>query len=113
MRFGPIRRLFMLVVLGAFLCAGFSQPMPATPAAPGASMAGMAMDGGDGAPMPCTSLVPGCYSDIGCIFMIALPPDYLPTAVPLTWSRVTYAVSGSARPGLSFEPDLGPPIQLG
>lgn len=112
MRFGLVRRLFMLAVLGAFLCAGFSQPAPAALAAPGAPMAGMA-GMADGAPAPCKSLLPGCYSDAGCIFMVALPLSFTPTAIRLAWSRVSYAVSVDAPPGMTLAPDLGPPIQLG
>ena len=72
----------------------------------------MAMDMGDSGsmPMPCKSNLPNCFSSIGCIFMVAIPPAYTPTATPLTWSRVVYASVSSSQVGMSLEPDLGPPI---
>ena len=114
MRFGPLRRVFMLIVLGAFLCVGLGQPMPSAGAGPTGSMAGMSMtiDMGDGGtmPMPCKGKIPNCYSSTGCIFMVALPPAYTPTATQLVWSRVVYPGVASSHAGLSLEPDLGPPI---
>lgn len=82
------------------------------PTAEAASMPGMtmAMDSGDGMPMPCKSTIPNCVSDIGCIFMVALPPAYTPTVAQLTWSRIVYATVTASRVGTSLEPDLGPPI---
>ncbi len=78
MRFGLLRRVFMLIVLGAFLCVGLGQPMPSADANPTGDMAGMSMtmdmshDGN--MPMPCKGKIPDCYSSMGCIFMAALPP---------------------------------------
>ena len=114
MRFGPLRRVFMLIVLGSFLCIGLGQPMPSADAAPMGDMSGMSMtmgmgDGGT-MPMPCKGKIPDCYSSMGCIFMVALPPGYTPTATQLVWSRVVYPGVASSHAGLSFEPDLGPPI---
>jgi hypothetical protein len=100
----------MLLVLGAFLCVGLGQSMPSADAAPTGD--GMTMDMGDGGtmPMPCKGKIPDCYSGIGCIFMVALPPAYTPTATPLAWSRIVYASVTASRAGTSLEPDLGPPI---
>ena len=70
----------------------------------------MAMDGADGTPMPCKSAVPNCVTDVGCIFMVALPPAYTPTSTPLAWSRVVYASIADVPSGVSVAPDLGPPI---
>ena len=72
----------------------------------------MAMDMGDtgSMPMPCKSKLPNCFSSIGCIFMVALPPAYTPTATQLTWLRVVYTSVTSSQAGMSLEPDLGPPI---
>lgn len=118
MRFAPLRRVFMLIVLGAFMCVGIGQPMPFAQATPTSDMPGMSMtmDMGDGSampmpmPMPCKGKIPNCYSSMGCIFMVALPPAYTPTATQLAWSRVVYASVASRHAGLSLQPDLGPPI---
>ena len=117
MPLGPIRRWFLLFVLGAFLCAGIARPMPTANAAPMGGMAGMsmamAMDMGDagGEPLPCKSNLPNCFSCIGCISMAALPPANILTATQLTWSRIVYASTTASHSGMSFQPDLGPPIQ--
>ena len=113
MRFGPIKRWFMLFVLGAFLCAGLVQPMPTADAAPMGGMS-MATDTGNtgGMPMPCKSNLPNCFSSIGCIFMVALPPAYASTSTQLAWSRIVYASVTASRVGTSLQPDLGPPIPV-
>lgn len=114
MLIGLLRRVLMLVVLGAFLCVGLGQPVPSLDAAPTGDMAGMSvvMDMGDGStmPMPCKGKIPNCYSSMGCIFMVAFPPGYTPTATQLVWSRVVYPGTVTWHAGLSLEPDLGPPI---
>ncbi len=111
MRSNSIRRWFMAFVLGAFLCAGLGQPMPVAEAA---SMPGMtmAMDGADGMPMPCKNTVLNCFTDIGCIFIVALPPAYTPTVVQLAWSRIVYASVTASHVGMSLKPDPGPPIHV-
>ena len=102
----------MLFVLGAFLCAGFGQPVPTSDAAPMGAMAGMVMDTGDtgSVPMPCKSNLPDCFSGIGCIFVVALPPGYTPTETQLAWSRIIYVSVAASHAGMSLEPDIGPPI---
>lgn len=112
MRISLFRRLFMLFVLGAFLCAGFGQPVPTAQASSLSGISGMsmAMDPGDSMPIPCKSTVLNCFTDIGCVFMIALPPAYSPTSTPLAWSRVIYASVASVHSSMSLKPDLGPPI---
>mgnify|MGYP000273470758 CR=1 FL=1 len=114
MRFGPLRRVFMLIVLGAFLCVGLGQPTPSVDATPTGDMAGMSMtmDMSDSGtmPVPCKGKIPNCYSSMGCIFLVAIPPAYTPTATQLAWSRVAYPSVASSHAGLSLEPDLGPPI---
>lgn len=72
----------------------------------------MAIVGADGMQMPCKSTVPNCVSDAGCIFMVALPPAYIPTVAHLTWSRIVYASVIASHAGTSPKPDLGPPIHV-
>ena len=114
MPFGPVRRWFLLFVLGAFLCAGIAQPARSAGAAPMGAMAAMsmAMDMGDtgNVSVPCKSDLPNCSSCIGSVFMAALPPAHTLAATPLTWSRIVYASVTASRVGTSLKPDLGPPI---
>ena len=114
MLFGSLRRVFMLIVLGAFLCVGLGQALPSADTTPTGGIAErsmtMAMGGGGTTPMPCKGKIPDCYSSMGCIFMAALPPTYTPTAAQPVWSRVVYPSVASWHSGLSLEPDLGPPI---
>lgn len=104
----------MMFVLGTFVCAGLGQPMPTADAAPAGGMAGMSVAMGDtgSMPMPCKSTLPDCFSSIGCIFMVALPPAYTPVATHLIWSRIVYASVSASPTGMSLEPDLGPPIHV-
>lgn len=101
----------MLFVLGAFLCAGLGQWTMSADAAPMAGLT-MTMDSGGGMPMPCKSSLPNCVSDIGCIFMVALPAAFVPTMTQLTWSRLTYQNTISVLAGRSLEPAIGPPIAV-
>lgn len=104
----------MFFVLGAFLSAGMMLPVPTADAAPMDGMVGISspMDMGDpgNSPIPCKSTLPNCFSGIGCIFMVALPPAYTPTGSPVSWSAVVYASFAAPLAGTSLEPDLGPPI---
>ena len=104
----------MIFVLGAFMCAGLGQPVPAADAAPAGDMAGMPMAMGDtgSVPMPCKGNLPNCFSSGGCIFMVALPPAYTPIATQFTWSRIVYASASASPAGMSLEPDIGPPIHV-
>ena len=113
MQFGAIKRWFMLFVLAAFLCVGLGQPMPSADAATTGDGMSMMMDMGDGStmPMPCKGKIPDCFSSVGCIFMVALPPAHTSTATLLVWSRVVYPSATSSHAGTLLEPDLGPPIQ--
>lgn len=113
---GPLRRWFMMFTLSAFLCAGLGQHVPTVAAAPMSSMAGVspAMDMGnsDSVPMPCKSNLPKCFSSIGCIFLVALPPAHAQAVTRLAWSRIVYASVTAYRAGMTLEPDLGPPIHV-
>jgi len=105
-----IRRIGMVVVLGAFLGAGFVQAIP--PAMQMSSdMTMVDHDSGD-KPMPCKGMVPVCMTDIGCIFMVGLPVSHTAIATVLSWSRVDYGAFTQQGEGLSHQPDLGPPIHL-
>lgn len=80
--FPRLARLVVAVVtICAFLGAGLVQNMPSAQADTAAGMAMMADQGGDGAPMPChdgqappcKDKVPGCMTDLGCLFVVGIP----------------------------------------
>jgi hypothetical protein len=126
MAIGRIRRWFRFFVLGVFLVAGLGHQMPIVQTSPMTAetmMPGMpahmhshmhaaanAQGGDQQAPTPCKAPLPNCDSSVGCIFMVALPPAFTPTAVPMAWSRVNYVNLAAVPVGFAPQPDLGPPI---
>jgi hypothetical protein len=111
----------MLFVLGVFIVAGLGHPMPILQTSPMTAVAAMPempqhmyahhMHAADHqAPIPCKAPMPNCDSSVGCIFMVALPPAFIPTAVPMAWSRVNYINVAAVPVGVAPQPDLGPPI---
>lgn len=120
MRLRLARLVIAAITICAFLGVGLVQNMPSAQA----DTAGMAMvadQGDDGAAMPChgtqkpdpcKNKVPGCMTDLGCLFVVALPA--LPTRVAerLVWGRVTYWARDNLAEGVTPEPYLGPPIRL-
>ncbi len=116
MTIGPIQRWLTSFVIGASLCADFGRVLSRADAAPIRGTAAIAMDTGSVA-MPRKSNLPNGFSDIGGIFMAALPPAYTPPAytppaTQLAWSRIVYASVIASHAGMSLEPTLGPPIHV-
>jgi hypothetical protein len=117
-----LSRLAKLVVavitICAFLGAGLVQDMPSAQADT-AGMAMMADQGSDGAPIPCHGTkappckdkVPGCMTDLGCLFVVGIPVPPAPAVVGPAWFRVAYWRSSLFAEGISPEPYLGPPIR--
>ena len=114
-----LRQIFSVLLVVAYVSATIVAVAPATKAAPGDAMAGMAhalmtpMDNGaDGTmPMPCKSMKPGgCVTDAGCIFMLSLPAPHLAIGTPLTWAFVNFPMVAETVPGHSIKPLLGPPL---
>ncbi|MDU7522317.1 MAG: hypothetical protein E7K72_13155 [Roseomonas mucosa] len=119
------RLVIAVLTICAFLSAGLVQNSPPAAAAPAAM--GMAMDmammaaqgGGDSAAMPChdaptppcNDKMPGCMTDLGCIFTVALPTYPVRTAERLVWDRISYWSASGLPEGISPEPFLGPPIR--
>ena len=64
--------------------------------------------GGTGDKMPCQGMVPGCTTEIGCIFLVSLPPPQLTLSTMIVWSSVRYSVSREFLAGRSIKPALGP-----
>lgn len=112
---GTIRRVFMLLMLGVFATAVVRAQLPApSPSAAGMMMAaqGLVGDGEAMADMPCKSVVPGCYTALGCMFLVALPPKFLPNVARLHWGDVSYWAVSIVHVGRIVVPALGPPIRL-
>jgi hypothetical protein len=114
------RLVVAVVTIVAFLGAGLGQNMPSAQAAT-AAMAMTADQGGDAAPMPCHGAqkpdpckekVPGCMSDLGCLFVVGIPVPAAPTVSGPAWFRVAYWQSVRLAKGITPEPYLGPPIRL-
>jgi hypothetical protein len=74
----------------------------------GAAM--MHEQGGMGDKMPCQGSLPGCTTEIGCVFLVSVPPPQLTLATMIVWSSVRYSVSPEFLDGRSIKPALGPPI---
>jgi hypothetical protein len=119
------RLVIAAITICAFLGAGLIQNMPSAQA-DAASMAAadmtMVADQGDGTapmpchgtqkPTPCKDQVPGCMTDLGCLFVVGIPVTPARAVVSPAWSRVAYWQSASLAEGVSPEPYLGPPIRL-
>lgn len=112
---GTIRRAIMFLMLGAFAIAVVRAQLPAAPPnAVGMMVATHGLAGADAAmaDMPCKGVVPGCYTALGCMFLVALPPMFLPTVARLQWGDVSYWAAAIAHIGRIVVPALGPPIRL-
>jgi hypothetical protein len=110
MSVSPLRRILMILLVGAFLGATTLQVFPSASAA-SAEMTMVDQGNGDGNPMPCKGIALNCLSDLGCIFMVSLPAPQPTIATDLAWSSVVYGSPSNATVGRSIAPDLGPPIQ--
>ena len=112
---GTIRRAFMLLMLGIFATAIVSAQLPVpNPSAAGMMIASQGLAGDDEATadMPCKRVVPGCYTALGCMFLVALPPMFQPHVARLHWGDVSYCAVSDAHIGRNLVPALGPPIRL-
>jgi hypothetical protein len=111
-----LRRILALLIVTAYVGATMLQVAPTYAA--NADMSSSSMNGmmheqdGQGDKMPCKGMLPGCVTDLGCIFLVSLPaPD--PTIVGMTaWSSVIYDNVSEGSRGRTIKPALGPPISL-
>jgi hypothetical protein len=62
--------------------------------------------------MPCKGMLPGCITDLGCIFLVSLPAPDLTIASVTAWLSVTYDNPSQGLRGRTIKPALGPPIRL-
>src|SRR4051794_12345274 len=97
MRLRLARLVIAAITIVAFLGAGLVQNLPSAQADT-VGMTIMADMGGDGAVMPCHDTrtppcqdkVPGCMTDLGCIFVVSIPVPAAPTVSGPAWFRVAY-----------------------
>jgi hypothetical protein len=111
-----LRRILILLIVTAYVGATMLQAAPVYTA--DADMSGSSMNGmmhepdGQRDKMPCKGMVPGCVTDLGCIFLMSLPAPDLTLVTVTAWSSVTYPSSGQSLRGRTIKPALGPPISL-
>ena len=125
MRLRLARMVIAVITVCAFLIVGLVQNMPFVQAdTAGMTTAGMVMmadQGEDVAPLPCHGTqkpapckdkVPGCMTDLGCLFVVGIPAPPTRVGEHLAWGRVTYWAMANPTKGIAPEPHLEPPIQL-
>ena len=111
-----LRQILTLLIVTAYIGATTLQAVPSYAAAAEmnhAAMGGMMHDQDNpGDKMPCKGMLPGCISDLGCIFLVCLSAPHLTLVGVTAWSSVSY---DNALPGLhgrTIKPALGPPIRF-
>jgi len=111
-----LRRILALLIVTAYVGATVLQVAPAYAA--NANMSSPSINGmmheqdGQGDKMPCKGMLPGCVTDLGCIFLVSLPAPNVALFTVTAWSSVIYAGSSQSLRGRSIQPALGPPISL-
>ena len=105
-----LRQALTILVVIAYLGATMLAAAPMANAAR-IPMSGMMHEqGGAADKMPCQGTVPGCTTEIGCVFLVSLPVPQLTLATMIVWSSVRYSASLEFLDGRSIKPALGPPI---
>jgi hypothetical protein len=111
-----LRRILALLIVTAYVGATVCQVAPTYAAnanMSSSSMNGMMHEQDDhGDEMPCKGMLPGCVTDLGCIFLVSLPAPNVALFSVTAWSSVFYAGSSRLLRGRSIQPALGPPISL-
>ena len=116
-----LRRVLILFVVTAYIGAAMLQARPSYAANAGMNhaamshtdMRGMVHDRDHpGDKSPCKGMLPGCVSDLGCIFLLSLPTPDLTLVTVTAWSSVSYESASQGLRGRTIKPALGPPIPL-
>ena len=111
-----LRRMLTLLIVTAYVGATMFQVAPTYAA--NADMSHAAKGGmmheqdSPGDKMPCKGMLPGCVTDLGCIFLVSLPAPDLRLVTMTAWSSVIYDSASKGLPGRTIKPALGPPISL-
>ena len=111
-----LRRIFALLIVTAYVGATVLQVAPTYAAnadmSPSSMNAMMHEHDSPGDKMPCKGMLPGCVTDLGCIFLVSLPAPELGLVTATAWSSVIYDNAPEALGGRTIKPALGPPISL-
>ena len=108
-----LRRILALLIVTAYVGATVLQVAPANANMSSSSINGMMHEqDGQGDKMPCKGMLPGCVTDLDCIFLVSLPAPNVALFTVTAWSSVIYAGSSQSLRGRSIQPALGPPISL-
>jgi hypothetical protein len=111
-----LRQTLALLIVTAYVGATMFQVAPTYAA--NADMSSAAMNGmmheqdGQGDKMPCKGMLPGCITELGCIFLVSLPSTDLTLVTVTAWSSVIYDNASEGLPGRTIKPALGPPISF-
>jgi hypothetical protein len=108
-----LRQILTLLIVTAYIGATMLPAAPTHAANAGMNHAGMMHDHqnpGDNK-MPCKGMLPGCVTDLGCIFLVSLPAPDLTLVGVTAWSSVSYNNSSQGLHGRTVKPALGPPIR--
>ena len=112
-----LRQILSLLIVTAYIGATML-PVPPSHAANvrmnHAAMGGMMHDHQNPADdkMPCKGMLPGCVTDLGCIFLVSLPAPDLTLVGVTAWSSVSYDNASQGLHGRTIKPALGPPIRI-
>jgi hypothetical protein len=109
-----LRRILAVLIVTAYVGATVFQIAPTYAAyMSSSSMSGMMHEqDGQGDKMPCKGMLPGCVTDLGCIFFVSLPTPNVGLFTATAWTSVIYLGSPESLRGRSIKPALGPPISL-
>ena len=108
-----LRQILTLLIVTAYIGATMLPAAPTHAANAGMNHAGMMHDHqnpGDNK-MPCKGILPGCITDLGCIFLLSLPAPDLTLVGVTAWSSVSYDNASQGLHGRTVKPALGPPIR--
>jgi len=111
-----LRQIVSLLIVTAYISAVTLQAVPSYAAAADmnhSTMGGMTHDHDNpGDKTPCKGMLPGCVTDVGCIFFVTLPTPGLTVLTVTAWSSVSYDNASQELHGRTIRPALGPPIPL-
>jgi hypothetical protein len=111
-----LRRIFALVIVTAYVGATVFQAAPTYAAnadmSPSSMNSMMHEHDSPGDKMPCKGMLPGCVTDLCCIFLVSLPSPDLTLAAVTAWSSVIYDNTSKGSRGRTIKSALGPPISL-
>jgi hypothetical protein len=111
-----LRRILALLIVTAYVGATLMQVVPTYAANANMSASSISAmmheQDGPGHKMPCKDMLPGCVTDLGCIFLVSLPAPDLRLVTVTAWSSVFYDTASEGLRGRSIKPALGPPIFL-